>query len=814
MTLEQASRELLVVGQVQGLGVRPAIARLAQRLELSGFVANTPEGVAIRIQGLIASIAQFESLLLSELPRESHAEIDRSAAVTLDQCDGFRILTAARSAEGLCPAVSVPTDRAMCDACQREVAEASDRRCGYLFTSCTECGPRYSIIRTMPFERGRTSMAAFTLCDSCRAEYTNSDDRRFHAQTMACPDCGPRVWFENRMVNNGMEDFGDHVDRRCEHDSIISAAELIQVGGIVAIKGLGGYQLVCDATNRDSVMRLRRLKDRDAKPLAVMIPESDELLPLLPSAEVAALRSAVNPIVIVDRTAPARFPSEINPRMSTLGLLLPTTPLHALLLEVAGGPLVVTSGNSGSDPLEFDEKHATTALGEIADGWLHHNREIVRPVDDSVVRIIAGRQVTIRAARGIAPLPLAIDARHRILAVGGHQKVACAFSNGRQAILGPHLGDMTSLGVRRRFIEHVRSVQQLYGSDADVIVHDLHPDFFTTMWASEQQCRTIGVQHHHAHIVAGMVEHGLLEQQVLGLAFDGTGYGLDGSVWGGEFLLATATDFHRVGYLLPFSLPGGEAAVREPWRTAVSLLFAAMPELPVWEILELLEGGMGIPAADIESLPSEFGGAADLNEDRRLIRRRVNAEQISRLQQLVSSTQTPRTSSMGRLFDGVAALVLGVSHCSFEGELAMRLEAVCQEHQPDIIGRLPSDTPGSFTLIHTEAGIQIDWRPIIRQLVADRRAGVSKAVQAAQFHLAVALMAGLMADQFPGYPVVLSGGCFQNRFLTEQIVSTLQQRSRIIAAPGIIPPNDGGLAAGQLAIAAARLSAESQRGSL
>ena len=776
----QASRELLLVGRVQGLGVRPAIARLAARLELSGFVTNTPEGVAIHIQGPSDCVARFESLLLSQLPLESHARIDQSDSVSHREFDAFHIRqsTGIDVASGL--SVEVPTDRAMCEECRRELTDLRDRRFGYAFSSCTQCGPRYSIILTMPFDRSETTMASFGLCESCQADYINDDDRRFHAQTIACQNCGPRLWFETGITSDG----------RFNDEALVSAATMIQSGGIVAVKGLGGYQLICDATNNDSVMRLRRLKHRDAKPLAVMIATTDAIGHSMTSSELAALHSPENPIVIIDRADTNALAANISRGLSTVGVFLPTTPLHKLLLEAANTPLVVTSGNRDSDPLEYDQRSAEAALRDIADAWLHHDRQIVRPLDDSVVRIMAGRQVTIRAARGIAPLPLAIETRHKILAVGGHQKIACALSNGSQAILGPHVGDMTSLAARQRFVEQTHALQELYGFEASVIAHDLHPDYFTTVWAAEQGCRTIAIQHHHAHVVAGMVEHGLLGQHVLGLAFDGTGYGLDGSIWGGEFLIASATEFRRVGHLLPFGLPGGEAAIHEPWRVAVSLLFAAMPELTPQEIADLVNGETHIYCEGFE------------------VPRQVTAERIERIQQFVTSSQVPQTSSLGRLFDGVASILLRTTRCTFEGELAMRLEAACQPSDSDLGEMSNSEPRPTFELIHTAAGIQIDWRPIVRQLVADRQAGVSISVSATRFHHAIALMVGSMADQFPELPVVLSGGCFQNRLLTERVVATLQQRCRFVAAPGVIPPNDGGLAAGQLAIAAARLEEE------
>ncbi|MBC7966675.1 MAG: carbamoyltransferase HypF [Fuerstia sp.] len=463
--------------------------------------------------------------------------------------------------------------------------------------------------------------------------------------------------------------------------------------------------------------------------------------------------------------------------MNSLGVLLPTTPLHALLLNELKTPLVVTSGNQDSEPLAFDEREARRSLREVADGWLHHDRPIERPIDDSVVRLIAGQAVTMRAARGMAPMRLPLKTHHSILAVGGEQKVACALSNGRQAVLGPHIGDMSSLAVRRRFVEHTTSLEQLYGAEPTVIAHDLHPDYFTTRWAADQGLRTVGVQHHHAHVVSGMLQHGLLDQQVLGVAFDGTGYGPDGTIWGGEFLLTTKTEFRRVASLMPFVLPGGEASIREPWRAAVSLLSAAIPEITAEQMAELLTRN---------GLPTLF--------------------QIRQVQQLVRSRLSPLTSSMGRLFDGVASMVLGVGTAGFEGEPAMRLEAACDETDADRSWPL-----ADRTFEPTEAEQRVDWRPIVRQVVRELQSGQSASVIAMRFHRAIANAVGMVAERFPGYPVVLSGGCFQNRILTELVVDELRQQSRTVASPGTIPPNDGGLAAGQIAIAAAILEAEEQQ---
>ncbi len=829
------ARQILLQGRVQGLGVRPAIAKLALRLKLNGTVTNTSEGVVIHLEGQESEIARFQILLADEMPPLADYRVGRIVDVHVAGCQGFAIVAGSDSA--VATAADVPTDLAMCSECARELTDRTDRRFGYAFSSCTQCGPRYSIVRAMPYERRDTSMASYCLCSYCEAEFRHSEDRRFHAQTVACPDCGPQIWFEAESSS----------DRVTGIQAITAAGGILRAGGILALKGLGGYQLLCDATNETAVQRLREKKRRYSKPLAVMIqsfaspfsPASGEKMadrpdegahtgrnlletpshpnPLpqfvcddvadhshfkdtnkmgkrgligathLSIAEFAALTSPANPIVILDNMQLPFLAPNVRSGMNSLGVLLPTTPLHALLLNDVRTPLVVTSGNENSEPLAFEATAAKLSLCGVADGWLHHDRPIERPVDDSVVRVMGGQVVTIRAARGIAPLRLPVHTRHMILAVGGEQKVACALSNGRQVVLGPHLGDMSSLEVRHRFVEHTKSLQQLYGAEPTVIAHDLHPDYFTTRWAADQGLRTIGVQHHHAHVVSGMLQHGLLDQEVLGVAFDGTGFGTDGTIWGGEFLLTTKTEFRRVASLTPFVLPGGEAAIREPWRIAVSLLSAAIPEITAEQTAQLLSRR----AAAIPNAHNDHRNALP------------TVAQICQVQRLVNSGIGPWTSSMGRLFDGVASVVLGICTAGFEGEPAMRLEDECDATDPD-----QWSPPSCCTLESTAAGIRVDWRPIMRQVVTDLQLGKSVSVIAMRFHRAMADAVDMVAERFPVYPVVLSGGCFQNRILTELVVDTLRQKSRTVASPGKIPPNDGGLAAGQIAVAAARLEAE------
>ena len=422
----------------------------------------------------------------------------------------------------------VPPDLVVCRRCMAELQSADDRRHEYAFTSCTDCGPRYSIIEQMPYERAQTSMGSFRLCDRCRAEYKAPSDRRFHAQTNACPDCGPQIWLRD--------------SRGClcarKEQAIRAAATAIRDGRIVAVRGLGGYQLVVDATLQEAVERLRQRKQRRGKPLAVMVPSLAEAMQLaqLDDAERQLLSEPAGPIVVVAARSGSELAPAVTSGLHTVGLMLPTTPLHWLLLDAVERPIVCTSANVEGDPLAYDKDSADGELGGVADCWLEHDRPIQRPIDDSVVRLMAGRSTAIRLARGYAPLPLDVRTEQPLIALGGHQKTSVALSNGAQAVLGPHIGDLDTVAARERFVGQIKQLSELYGIDGPRLVCDQHPDYFTTQWAAEHAHDVVQVQHHHAHIVAGMLEHGWLDRQVLGVAFDGTGYGTDGNHLGRRVL--------------------------------------------------------------------------------------------------------------------------------------------------------------------------------------------------------------------------------------------------------------------------------------
>jgi hydrogenase maturation protein HypF len=531
---------------------------------------------------------------------------------------------------------------------------------------------------------------------------------------------------------------------------------------------LGGYQLFADATNEAAVARLRERKGRRAKPLAVMVDSiaTAEQFAYFDHDERTALTDPSAPIVLVRARANNGLAEAIHPQFDTIGLMVPTTPLHALLARESGMPLVCTSGNREGDPLEYEVDAAELRLAGIADAWLHHDREIVRPIDDSVVRVIAGRRVTIRLARGLAPLALDLPELPPTLAMGGYFKSAVAWSNGTQSALGPHIGDQETLPARERFLEHLADCRQLYRFKPELLVHDMHPEYFSTQWAKSQPLPTIAVQHHHAHVAAGMLEHNWLDRTVLGVAWDGTGYGTDGTIWGGEFLVATAASFERLARLRPFRLPGGEAAIREPWRIAVALCeqlsdpewvgYVARPSWQAWDI------------------------APDRITAMRLI---CDRPQLS-----------PLTSSVGRLFDAAAALILGITNADFDGQAAMLLEAVADRAA---IGRYN-------LLLRNGELAELDWRPMIAEILADCAADVDRGTMAMKFHRGLAQAIIRVCRLRPDLPVVLTGGVFQNRLLTELVADEWDASLQMLGLPGLIPPNDGGLAAGQLVVAAAR----------
>jgi len=746
-----------VRGAVQGVGFRPFVYRLAADLDLSGWVLNDVRGVELEVEGPRPSLETFLARLTSEAPPLARVrEVDSSWAAATGGT-GFEIRY---SHVGGRKTVLVLPDVATCGDCRAEVLDPAQRRYRYPFTNCTACGPRFTIVRELPYDRPATTMAGFPLCVACRAEYDDPRDRRFHAQPIACPACGPRLALRDPS--------GGTLAR--EDDALRRAAEALGDGRIVAVKGLGGFHLMCDALDDAVVRRLRQRKRRLEKPLALMARDLGAARELCDVPEDAArlLASAEAPIVLLARREGARVAPSVAPGRPDLGVMLAATPLHHLLLADVGGPLVATSGNLHEEPICIDEGEAVERLGGLADLLLVHDRPIERHADDSVARAIRGEARLLRRARGYAPLPVFVPRElPTILAVGGHLKSTVALALGRQVFLSQHLGDLETPQARAAFERALADLLRLYGATPVAVAHDLHPGYVSTAWALASGLPAIGVQHHHAHLAACLAENGV-EGRALGVTWDGTGYGTDGTIWGGEHLLGSASGFTRVAHLRPFRLPGGDAAVREPRRSALALL---------WERL-------GEEALSREDLaPVRSFTAAERGVLGRMLERGLNA---------------PVTTSAGRLFDGVAALLGLHPVASHEGQAAMALETLAAEGGEAGSYPLPLVEPAGGA-----GALVLDWGPLLDALLADLVRGAQPAVIAARFHAALADGIVAVAKRVGEPRVALTGGCFQNRLLTERAADGLEAAGFEVLLHRLVPAGDGGISLGQAMVAAA-----------
>lgn len=762
---------LLIRGAVQGVGFRPCVYRLATGLGLAGWVSNGAQGVWIELEGPQAQLDAFLARLAAEPP--PRASIQSRELWQLDPI-GYQGFTIRASDTGGAKTALVLPDIAPCADCLRELRDPNDRRYRYPFINCTNCGPRYSIVLALPYDRAATTMCRFALCPRCRAEYEHPLDRRFHAQPNACPNCGPHLelWDSTGAV-------------LATHDAaLLAAADAIRAGQIVALKGVGGFQLIVDAGNEVAVRRLRARKHREAKPFALVYPALEEVEAdcLVSPQEARLLCGPEAPIMLLRRRADGcgRIAEAVAPGNPCLGVMLPATPLHHLLLAELDFPVVATSGNRAEEPICTDEHVALTTLAGIADLFLVHNRPIARHVDDSVARVALGRELLLRRSRGYAPLPLPLGQAAPTaptLAVGAQQKSAVALVVAGNAFVSQHIGDLGTASAQRAFERAVADLGALYAVEPAMIVHDLHPDYSSTRWARAaaraRPTQLLAVQHHYAHILSCMAENELAPP-LLGVAWDGTGYGGDGTVWGGEFLRVDADGWERVAHLRQFRLPGGEAAVREPRRVALSLLHQLEAE-------RLLDGA---PASR---------RLAFTPEERRVLRAMLGRE-----------LNAPLTSSAGRLFDGVAALLGLRQIAQFEGQAAMELEWA--------IGPAPTDEAYPHSIDTRASPMVVDWAPTLLALLEDLERGVQPGVMAARFHNALVEMIVAVARRSGQERVALSGGCFQNMYLLERTVVRLRQAGFQVAWQQRVPPNDGGIALGQIVAAARHAGARRQEG--
>ncbi|MBX3746250.1 MAG: carbamoyltransferase HypF [Verrucomicrobiae bacterium] len=778
-----------LTGTVQGVGFRPYVHRLASEHHLTGWVRNGADGVTLEVEGPATAVRAFLERLPRETPPHSRIRHLETAWHPPGGHPSFVIRDSDPTPAHSGP-VRIPPDLATCPDCLRDVFDPGNRRHRYPFTNCTQCGPRYSIVESLPYDRPRTSMRAFPLCPDCQAEYDDPRDRRFHAQPIACPRCGPQL------------EFWDPCGRTLavRDQALTLTLESLRAGRIVALKGIGGFQLLVDATNHRAVQDLRERKRREAKPFAVMFPNLPTLLRHgdISPVETACLTGPEAPIVLVrrrpdrhDRSQPTTAPS-VAPGSPWLGVMLPYSPLHHLLLAGFDGPLVATSGNPGDEPLCIDNHEALQRLAGIADAFLVHNRPIVRPVDDSVVRVVAGREMVLRRARGFVPTPTPIapspvlppaaepgspgpnasspprpPARPATIALGGHQKAAIALSNGSEFILGQHLGDLDTVAALAGFDRCVGDLVRLFHLQPAGVCVDAHPDYASTRHGHRLGLPVRPVQHHQAHVLAVMTEH-RLRPPLLGFAWDGTGAGLDGTVWGGETFHATIHGWRRCARLRPFRLPGAEAAIREPRRSALGLLYAAFGE--------------------------DLTAQANLPTLRAFERR----ELALLLSALRRGLHAPWTSSVGRLFDAVASLA-GWRHLHrFEGDAAMAVEFAAEGCPDDFGYPMPLQMPPPDRAAPDGAN-ELDWEPLLQALLDDLRAGMAPGRIAARFHRGLADAIVAVARHMGERVVVLGGGCFQNRRLTESAVTALREAGFEPHWAHLIPPNDGGLALGQLA---------------
>ena len=720
-------------GAVQGVGFRPFVYRLATEMSLPGWVLNSSSGLVVEVEGSPDELRRFEQRIELERPKASVITTRESAWLPLQ---GFTKFEIHHSESDSAKSVNVLPDLATCDDCRREVFDPANRRFQYPFTNCTNCGPRYTIVVDIPYDRPNTTMREFVLCPACREEYENPANRRFHAQPNACPVCGPRL--------SGKTTDGTIAD---------TAAALLR-GEIVALKGIGGFQLLADARQPAAVARLRQRKHREEKPFALMMPSIEmahEYCEIAP-AEQELLESQAAPIVLLRPKNGTDIAWNVAHCSPYLGVMLPYSPLHHLLMRQCPFPLIATSGNRSDEPIAIANEEATIRLKDIADHFLMHDRPIVRACDDSVVRLTRGRAGILRRARGYAPLGIRVAKElPPVLAVGGHLKNTVAIAVGNDIFLSQHIGDLETLEARHAFERAIDDLCRLYSFKPEAVVCDLHPDYASTQWAEKSGLPIIRVQHHQAHVAACAAENNV-DGPYLGISWDGTGYGLDGAIWGGEFFRVDANKYERVAHLRPFGLPGGDAAVREGWRSAASFLFEVLG--PDGDIPELSTGKSRLDDAKL----------------RYMLRNGINV--------------VP-TTSVGRLFDAVASITGLAQQNRFEGQAAMLLE--------NEIGALRTEEAYPLS-----SG---DWGPLIAEVLNDQRKGVSAPIISARFHNALVNWVVEVATTVGLKQIVLSGGVFQNRYLTERAVLVLESRGYVVHTHQRVPPNDGGIALGQAVMA-------------
>ena len=749
---------IAIRGAVQGVGFRPFVYKIANELGLKGYVLNNSMGVFVEAEGNEAVLKKFLLRIETEKPKLS---VITSLEHSFLDSVGYPEFGIRESEEVEDVSAIILPDISVCDDCLKEMYNPDDRRYLYPFINCTNCGPRFSIIESLPYDRPNTSMKNFDMCGKCKEEYENPMDRRFHAQPIACPDCGPQLflWDENGNVISE------------KHSALIQTVKLLRQGKTVALKGLGGFQLIVDATNDKAVKGLRKRKHREEKPFALMFPSLEMIREVcdITEAEERVLCSPESPIVLLKRKAEILNPKsgispDVAPHNPYLGTTLPYTPLHHLLMKELNVPIVATSANLAEEPICINEHEALKRLKGIADYYLIHNRPIVRHVDDSIVRIILDRELVMRRARGYTPLPVMINEKYDslnekiILAVGGHLKNTVALKKGNNIFISQHIGDLSTEESNKTFKRVIDDFQLLYDAKPDKIISDLHPEYISTKYAKQLSDNIEQVQHHYAHVAACRFEN-QIDGEALGVSWDGTGYGLDETVWGGEFFLTDDSSYKHFTQFRKFKLPGGEKAIKEPRRSLAGLLF-------------------------------EIAGASLINEFSDLIENKFTAAEIGIVLNMLSKKiNSPISSSAGRLFDAVSSLLGICDKSNYEGQAAMMLEFKAAFNET---GSYPFNINESDKLI-------IDWQPIIISIINDLRKDINPSIISAKFHNTMAEVILGVAKISEIKKVVLSGGCFQNALLTERTINLLRKNNYQVYWHQRIPPNDGGIALGQIA---------------
>ncbi|MBI5049963.1 MAG: carbamoyltransferase HypF [Nitrospirae bacterium] len=764
--------KISIRGIVQGVGFRPFVFNLAMSSGIKGYVSNSSSGVIIDAEG--SDLNTFINKVLSAPP--ALTRIKEFDITSMPPC-GYTDFTIKESTDGNGITI-IPPDISICNDCLREIFDRTDRRYRYPFTNCTNCGPRYTIATGIPYDRAKTTMASFIMCPDCEAEYHNPRNRRFHAQPNACAVCGPCLEFQ-------ISNFKIQIEEKKE--PVEAAIELLRKGAIIAIKGIGGFHLCCDASNEDAVCRLRERKRKSNKPFAVMAPDADAVKEFCTAdeIEIKTLLSPEKPIVLLEKKKNNLIALSVSPNNRRYGVMLPYTPLHYLLfyyplsshfpvLTSNFYALVMTSGNLAEEPIVIDNDAAMERLKDIADAFLLHNRDIYMRADDSVCMVFEGRARFIRRSRGYVPMPVEIRYDSpEILAVGGELKNTFAIIKDRHAILSQHIGDAENHETMEFFQESLRNLKKIYKAEPAVLVHDLHPDYLTTRWAVNSGLKTAAVQHHHAHIVSCMLDNNL-DEEVIGVSFDGTGYGSDGRIWGGEFMTADMEKFRREAHFKYIPMPGGDMAVKEPWRMAVSYIMDAF-------------------ADDSENVLESLGFYQRCGEDR--------VRNIAAM--IKGQVNTHLTSSAGRLFDAVSSIIGLCDRVTFEAEAAIALEAICDE---EVFDFYPVNIIDSAPRV-------VDFSPAVNSIVNDIREGLPKNIIASRFHNTISEVIGRVAERISltgGLKkVVLSGGVFQNRFLLQRAIINLRDKGLNVYIHERVPANDGGISLGQAGIAAKRLSQNS-----